>query len=117
MKIIIAGSRDFFDYGLLKKKCDSLLKGESNIEIVSGGATGADQLGERYAAEKDYKLQRFPADWKTYGRAAGHIRNKKMADYAESLILFWDGKSPGSGSMLKAAKKKKLKINIVKFSL
>ena len=63
MKVIIAGSRDFADYGLLKAYCDLLLSKQNDVEIVSGGAKGADTLGERYAKEKGYKLTIFEANW------------------------------------------------------
>ena len=55
-KVVIAGGRDFNDYKLLKEKMDWILsnKSSSNIVIVSGGAHGADLLGELYAKEKGY---------------------------------------------------------------
>ena len=72
MKIIIAGSRDFNNYELLRDRLNYLLKDVSNkdeITIVSGGARGADQLGERYAKEKGYKTIR-KLDWDKYGKSA-----------------------------------------------
>ena len=50
IKVIIAGTRDFNDYALLKKDVDYFLQdfNPSKIEIVSGNARGADKLGERY---------------------------------------------------------------------
>ena len=47
MKIIIAGARTFEDYNLLKDKCDKLLSNQTEIEIASGTANGADKLGEK----------------------------------------------------------------------
>jgi hypothetical protein len=109
MKVIIAGSRDFNDYNLLKNNCDVLLSlTKENIEIVSGGARGADSLGERYAQENNLELKIFPADW-SIGKGAGFIRNKQMADYSDALIAFWDGKSKGTKMMIDLAKKNELK--------
>lgn len=48
-RVIIAGSRDFDDYALLQDHADYMLSRQEDIEIVSGGASGADALGERYA--------------------------------------------------------------------
>jgi len=79
---------------------------------VSGTARGADQLGERYAKERGYFIQRFPADWNAYGKAAGYIRNRKMAEYADALIAFWDGKSRGTLNMISLAKECGLQIRI-----
>ena len=52
-KVIIAGGRDFSDYELLLEKCDYYLTEKTNVEVVSGGAKGADILGERYAKERN----------------------------------------------------------------
>ena len=93
MNIIIAGSRNFNDYNLLKSSCDNLLTQFTNIEIVSGTARGADKLGERYAREKGYDIKQFPANWDKFGKSAGYIRNDEMAQYADMLIAFWDGAS------------------------
>lgn len=115
MKIIIAGSRDFNDYETLKKVCDFMLSRQDEVEIVSGTARGADQLGERYAREKGYLIKQFPADWTKDGKRAGYIRNKEMAEYADALIAFWDGKSKGTEHMINLAKKRGLKVKIHKF--
>ena len=113
MKLIIAGSRTFTDYNKLKQICDQFLQDQSNIEIVSGAYyKGADKLGEKYAAEKGLRLTKFPADWKRFGRAAGPKRNKQMANYADALIAFWDGKSRGTENMIEISKIKNLIILI-----
>ena len=112
MKVIIAGGRDFTDYTLLKEFADRVLSQSTDIEIVSGTANGADKLGERYAKEKGYPVKQFPADWDKYGKSAGFKRNKQMAEYADALIAFWDGKSRGTKSMIQLAKLFNLKIRI-----
>ena len=38
-----------------------------------------------------------------------------MAEYADALIAFWDGESRGTKNMIELAKKKGLKIRIVKY--
>ena len=59
-RVIIAGTRYFNDYSLLKETADRLLADKItagyNIVIVSGGYAGADLLGERYAKENDIAL-------------------------------------------------------------
>ena len=115
MRVIIAGGRDFSDYQLLKKACDHMLSKSKSVEIVSGGAKGADFLGEQYASELGYKCTKFPADWEKYGRAAGYKRNSEMANYADCLIAFWDGSSRGTQHMINQAKKKDLQVKIVRY--
>lgn len=112
MKVIIAGSRSFFDYSFLCLKCDKALSSQTDIEIVSGTANGADKLGEKYAEERKYQIKRFPADWDKYGKSAGHKRNEEMAKYSDALICFWNGSSMGSKSMIDLANKYKLKVKV-----
>lgn len=47
--------------------------------VVSGACRGADLLGEMYAAENNYPIERIPADWKMHGKSAGPKRNKKIS--------------------------------------
>ena len=112
-RVIVAGGREFNNYELLKSSCDRILIRQTNIEIVSGKALGADKLGEDYAKEKGYKIKEFPADWIKYKKGAGPIRNKQMAEYADELIAFWDGLSKGTKNMIELAKKHGLKIKVI----
>lgn len=104
VKLIIAGGRDFEDYEEVERAFffffDWALP-PAYIEIVSGGARGADALGERLAKSINMGVRRFPADWDKHGKGAGHVRNAEMADYADALLAFWDGKSRGTANMIK----------------
>lgn len=132
MRVIIAGSRNFSNYELLKQKCDNILKFRQ-VEIVSGGAKGADLLGEKYALERGYDIKRFIPDW-SIGKSAGYIRNEAMAKYASDrdqkleylltdestfggLIVFWDGKSRGSKNMIDLALKYNLKLRVIRYDV
>lgn len=104
-RVVIAGSRTFCSsdcYKLLKEEMDNLLSmidiKQYDIIIVSGTANGADKLGERYAKEKGYKIERYPADW-SIGKQAGYIRNSQMADVANACAIFCVNKSKGSMHM------------------
>lgn len=115
-RVIIAGSRNFSNYPMLKSYADYMLSNvKDDILILCGQAAGADTLGERYANEKGYQLQYFPADWKKYGKSAGFRRNVDMAQNADALIAFWDGKSHGTKHMIAVAQKYHLKIRVKKF--
>lgn len=125
IRIIIAGSRSFDNYDKLCKEVDEFISMQmffagigiyesKEVEIVSGGARGADKLGERYAKEHNLRLKIFPADWDKYGKRAGYIRNTEMAEYANCLIAFWDGKSKGTAHMIDLAPKYDLMTAIIK---
>lgn len=111
MKTIIAGSRDFNDYKIAKEFLESF---DNITEVISGGARGADKIGEQWAKYKQIPLKIFPAYWNMYGKSAGYRRNEQMAVYAEQLIAFWDGKSKGTMHMINIAKQRGLKVCICK---
>ncbi len=107
-RVVIAGCRDYSNYKEAKEYidyCISNIRKENTIIIVSGGANGADALGELYAKENGFEIERYPADWGKYGRSAGPKRNKQMAENGDYVICFWDGKSRGTKSMIEYAKK------------
>lgn len=117
-KVIIAGGRDFNNYEGMSVCLDRLLKNVSDkIEVVCGMARGADRLGERYAKEHGYKVIYMPADWDIDGRSAGFKRNVKMAEYADALVAFWDGKSSGTRHMIETAEKMGLDIRVKKYRM
>src|SRR5690625_410128 len=120
-KIIVAGSRDFGDYELLKKELIQIITTKSvtenieHFEIVSGTARGADTLGEKFAKEFGYFVKRFPADWNKLGKRAGYVRNAQMRDYADACICFWDGESKGTKHMIDLAIEKNLEVFVVQY--
>jgi len=113
LRVIIAGGRSFNDYNLLCETCDLAFSKQPKIQVVSGNAKGADSLGEKYANEKNHSLKLFPADWVKHGKSAGMIRNAEMAKYADAVIVFWDGKSPGTKHMIDLAKNLKMRLKII----
>jgi hypothetical protein len=115
LKIIVAGSRGFNNYNLLKNKLDFYLSHYQSVEIVSGTARGADRLGERYAHEKGFSVKRFPANWDEFGKRAGYLRNEVMAQYATHAVIFWDGQSKGTKHMIELCKTYQLDYRVVQF--
>jgi hypothetical protein len=110
MKVIIAGSRTITKYKEVEKSIKHALfrfRGEIT-EVVSGGAKGVDKCGEQYAKKNKIPFIRFEANWREFGRAAGPMRNKKMAEYADALIAIWDGRSRGTRNMIDLAIEKNL---------
>lgn len=125
VRIVIAGSRDFNDYDFLKKEVLDIVK-HNNIpkklcKIISGGARGADTLGERFAKEYGLEIKRFIPDWDGLGKRAGYVRNAEMAKYAVEdgnygmLVAFWDGISKGTKHMIDLANRYGLIVHIIKF--
>ena len=98
MRIAVVGSRTITEVDIAKyiSDCD---------EIVSGGAKGVDSCAAEYARLKGIKLTEFLPQYEHYGRAAPIKRNYEIVDYADSLLVFWDGCSKGTLSVIKYAEK------------
>lgn len=111
MRVIIAGSRSttLSDFSEGMVACPFLLQIST---VISGTAKGADALGERYAELNDIPLFKYPANWDKHGKKAGYLRNIEMAENADALIAFWDGKSHGTNHMINIAKERNLQIFI-----
>ena len=97
MKTVIAGSRGIWDYQILLVALESWLL--PITAVLSGRASGADRLGERYAREMALPMLPYPANWEKYGPSAGYLRNRQMARDCDAAIILWDGHSPGSKHM------------------
>lgn len=100
MKLAIIGSRS------LKNIVLEQYVGVEVSEVISGGAVGVDACAAEYAKRKGLKLTEFLPQYNRYGRAAPIVRNKEIVDYADRMIVFWDGKSKGTLSVIKYAQKK-----------
>lgn len=117
-RVIVAGSRTFKNYPLLANKLDVILVNFGALDslaIISGGAPGADKLGEKYAQEKQVPLILVRALWHLYGDSAGPKRNALMAEIATHCVVFWDGQSLGAKSMIGIAKAKSLPLRVIRF--
>lgn len=115
-RIVVSGCRNYCNYTEVKKYidiCISKIKTEYTLIFVSGTCKGADSLGERYALENNYGLEKYPAEWDKFGRSAGPRRNKIMAEIGDYFICFWDGKSTGTKSMIDYATELKKPIRII----
>jgi len=103
LKLIVAGGREFKDYQRLSAEIFAYAEGVGDnvgVSLVSGMARGADALGYRFAKENNVTVYEFPADWDKYGKRAGYLRNAEMAQFADALMAFWDGKSRGTKHMI-----------------
>lgn len=113
MKAAIIGSRSFNNYDLV---LETLLEYENIITlIVSGGAKGADTLGERWAKEKNKEVLIFYPEWDKYGKSAGFRRNKDIIENSDIVFAFWDGISKGTKSSIDLSNKLNKELKIIKW--
>lgn len=119
MRMIIAGSRSLTGETFYQQLRQAVMACPKPDEIVSGGAKGVDQMGERIAAEFGIPVRRFIPKWDnpdgSTNRGAGFIRNGDMAVYASEhpdsvLVVMWDGSSRGTQQMIEVAKNYGLRV-------
>lgn len=120
MRILICGSRDFTDYSKFCSEMDNISEeydfdNNQPVWIIAGEARGADALAKQYAAECDWGYMGFPADWKTYGKRAGPIRNAQMLTEGkpELVVAFMAVDSIGTKHMVKIAKEAGVTVRVV----
>jgi len=114
MKIAIVGSRGFDDYDMMNEVLFSSVSPNEDI-IISGGAKGADSLAEQFAKENDIECKVIEADWDTFGKSAGMLRNSQIVEESDHIIAFWDGKSKGTLDTINKAKKKGIEPLVIFF--
>jgi|SRR5579872_5526260 len=75
-RILVCGSRTWRGYKIIAAKLEKYA--HEDTVIITGKAPGADSLAEWWAVCTQHDYMGFPARWKTQGKAAGMIRNKRM---------------------------------------
>ena len=110
MKLAIVGSRSLKNVAL-----DKYLP-QGVEEIVSGGAAGIDTLAAEYARQNGLKLTEILPQYDRYGRAAPILRNKRIVEYADQILAFWDGSSKGTLSVVRYAEKIGKPIKMISLS-
>lgn len=124
-KILICGSRGFHDWQLLDATMQACFlnmpAAVGNTEIITGGAAGADRMGDTWARQHSLISKIFPAQWDKYGKSAGYRRNAEMLHYLQEgdgnklVIAFWDGVSHGTKHMIDITQKANIPVRIAKF--
>jgi hypothetical protein len=105
MRVIICGSRDWPDDERVKQEICGLVAQFGDVTIVHGDCpTGADAAARRWAVDRGAKEERHPAEWGKHGKAAGPLRNEKMAMLGADLCLaFCNGYTRGTADMMRRA--------------
>lgn len=108
MKVGIVGSRKFTDWEVFKAAMIVFFPQpyvNTTIDlVVSGGAEGADTLGELWADRHGIKTKIIKPDWKRHGKQAGFVRNGEIVAESDVIVAFWDGQSRGTQDTIAKAK-------------
>ncbi len=116
-KVIISGDRNWCTSDLENKMEWLLLQMPRNTLIIHGACKGVDMMADKVARRLGFHISSAPADWKTYGRAAGPIRNKQMLDMgADAVYAFHQNieNSKGTKDMINCAKERGVPAFLIK---
>jgi hypothetical protein len=91
MRVLVTGSRDWNLIGTIKEELLRVLvemeAAPHQITVVHGGARGADKIAGSIAASIGMNVEVFPAQWNTYGKRAGYLRNAEMVNSGPAICL------------------------------
>lgn len=130
-RVLITGSRDWTNrrtvWLALHVETQDLRSGDALVVVHGECPTGADRLAKRWVEvaqqhEADHHAAQLachvheeshPADWESYGKAAGHIRNGWMVDQgADVCLAFPLPQSKGTFDCMRKAKKGGIPVKV-----
>jgi hypothetical protein len=104
IRLLVCGGRRYADRKTLYKVLDCFNQAIGIDCLIHGGADGADRLAKEWTEDANIPAIAYTADWDTYGRSAGPIRNTEMlVDGKPDLVLAFPG-SAGTADMVKQAR-------------
>ncbi len=112
-RVLICGSREGYCVEAIPSYISAF---GPNVIIIQGGAKGADTDAGREAVRQNLHMVCVEADWERYGKFAGKYRNEAMAKMLrpqDSVIAFWDGRSPGTRHMVEHARKMGFEVLVI----
>lgn len=111
MRVLVCGSRHFNDKDLM----EDVLKQWNIGVLIEGEAKGADTLAREYAERSGISIEAYPADWETFGKRAGPIRNHQMLTDGkpELVVAFLAPDSRGTKHMIEIAQKAGVEVMVI----
>lgn len=109
LRVIVCGGRDYAEREALGATMDRLHRLRHLIEVIEGGACGADTMAGEWADSRGIKRTTIPADWKQYGRKAGPIRNLQMLELRPDGVVAFPG-GRGTANMIAQARKNRVRV-------
>lgn len=112
-RVLVCGARTWTDRDIIADTLKGIAlqaaKRGDIIEIVHGDAPGADRLAGEIGEQIGAAVHAMPAEWSSFGRAAGPIRNRSMLEQLrpQLVLAFHDRitESKGTADMVRAASK------------
>jgi len=115
MRLLVCGSRHVCD-------ADVVAEAFSRIdlslvdEVVVGDCRGVDTVARHFARSRGIRVTKFVADWDTYGRNAGPIRNSTMVAYSDCVLALPCTRSIGTWDTIRKARASGMVVVVVEVS-
>lgn len=115
MKIIVCGDRNWTDQYRIEEVLKEIVPPDAIL--IHGNARGADKIaGKIWEALHPGQTVPVPADWNTYGKAAGPIRNRQMLDQKPWMVIAFHHNldiSKGTKDCVTEARKRRIIVVLV----
>jgi YspA, cpYpsA-related SLOG family len=112
-KVLVCGGREYDNRDKIYHVLDAqLAKIGDSMLLITGGATGADTIAREWAVDRRVDHMILHAKWERFGKAAGPIRNRRMAGKKPRLVLVFHqdlDNSRGTRDMVSVAESKHIK--------
>lgn len=102
MKVAIVGSQGITDINIT----DYLPN--NTTEIVIGGESGVYTIAKEYAIAHNIKLTEFLQDFNAPSKL-----NLEIIEYADLVLVFWDGQSKGSKFIIDTCYEANVEVRII----
>lgn len=87
-RVLVTGSRIWTRWRVIWDALDAVLAEHPDMVLVHGDCPkGADRYADAWARRRAVPVERYPADWNTYGKRAGFLRNQTMVDTKPDVCL------------------------------
>lgn len=102
-RVLVCGGRDYTNHAMVDRVLRKVIEKHPETTIIHGAAKGADSIAGAWAKRMRVTCEEYPADWDTYGKRAGPIRNQQMLDTGiDGVVAFPGGR--GTAHMVSIAK-------------
>ena len=110
MRVLVCGGRNFSNVSFIYKMLDRFHEQFPIHIVIEGDAKGVDKIAGRWARENNIADLKFPADWKTYGKSAGYMRNSEMLYKGRPNIIIAFPGGKGTEMMKRLADEKGIEV-------
>lgn len=103
LRVLVCGGRAYEDRRALNRTLTQLHAEHPIGLVITGGAPGADRLGQRWAEHQRIPVAVYPANWQFVGRSAGPVRNGAMLEFGKPDVVVAFPGGRGTADMVSQA--------------